>query len=165
MDYWLVLPVWKIINLQFLLTVDNDVSCCVTLGDFQKKPGVKKSSLTCQQSISSEKTKVTEFARLQRIMTCLQSSAINSQYFLVSGLVPSLGTAGHQQFSGLGDTIIIIIIIIICLLCYFTPEDHQKYHTRRQLFYQRLLNYFLPFKSTFQKLVISAFVFLSVSYI
>ena len=32
MDYQLVLSVLKIANLQFSLTVDNDVSCHVTLG-------------------------------------------------------------------------------------------------------------------------------------
>ena len=42
MDYHLVLPDFKIINLQFLLTADNGVSCLVTLGDFQKRPQGKK---------------------------------------------------------------------------------------------------------------------------
>ena len=42
MDYHLVLPDLKIINLQFLLTADNGVICLVTLGDFQKRPQGKK---------------------------------------------------------------------------------------------------------------------------
>ena len=42
MDYRLLLADLKIINLQFLLTVDNDVSCHVIWGDFQKWPQSKK---------------------------------------------------------------------------------------------------------------------------
>ena len=42
MDYQFVLSDLNVINLQFLLTVDNDVSCHVTLGDFQKWPQDKK---------------------------------------------------------------------------------------------------------------------------
>ena len=38
MDYQLVLSDLKIIDLQFLLNVNNDVGCHVTLGDFQKLP-------------------------------------------------------------------------------------------------------------------------------
>ena len=66
MNYRFVLSDLKIINLQFLLTVDNDISCHVTSGDFQKRPQGKKCYLTCQCSISSKKTKVTQFARLCR---------------------------------------------------------------------------------------------------
>ena len=42
MDYRLVLSDLKIINLQVLLTVDNDVSCHVILGDFQNWPHGEK---------------------------------------------------------------------------------------------------------------------------
>ena len=36
MDYRLVLSDLKIMDLHLLLTVDNDVRCPVTLGDFQE---------------------------------------------------------------------------------------------------------------------------------
>ena len=48
MGYRLVLSDLKIINPEFLLTVNNGVSRHVTLGDFQKWPQGKKCSLTCQ---------------------------------------------------------------------------------------------------------------------
>ena len=38
MDYRLVLSDLKIMDLHLLLTVDNDVRCPVTLGDFQDDP-------------------------------------------------------------------------------------------------------------------------------
>ena len=37
----LVLPDLKIINLQLFVTVDNDVNCHMTLGDFQKRSRAK----------------------------------------------------------------------------------------------------------------------------
>ena len=49
----------------------NDANCHVTLGDFQRWPQGEKCSLTYQYSISNEKTKVTQFTRLYRIITCL----------------------------------------------------------------------------------------------
>ena len=58
-------------RISILVTVDNDVSCHVTLGDFQRWPQGEKCSLTYQFLISSEKTTITQFARLCRIMTCL----------------------------------------------------------------------------------------------
>ena len=58
-------------HIQFLVTVDEDVRCRVTLGDFQSWLQGGECSLTYQCSISSEKTKVTQFARLCKITTCL----------------------------------------------------------------------------------------------
>ena len=71
MDYRLVLSNLKIVELQFLVTVDNEVSCHVTLGNFQRWLQDGKCSLIYQRLISNEKTKVTQFARLCKIMTCL----------------------------------------------------------------------------------------------
>ena len=68
-----MLPNLKILELQFLVTVDNELSCHMTLEGFQGE----KSSLTYQCSISSEKTKVNQFARLCRI---IYSSLINNNY-------------------------------------------------------------------------------------
>ena len=64
-------------------TEDNDVSCHVTSRDFEKRPQGEKWSLTCQCSISSKKTKVTRFARLCRIMTCLLhiDQSVECEYF------------------------------------------------------------------------------------
>ena len=66
MDHWLVLISLKIADFKFLVTIDNDVSCHMTLGDFQKWPWGGKCYLTYQCSIYSEKTNVNQFARLCR---------------------------------------------------------------------------------------------------
>ena len=71
MNYQLVLSNFETVEFQVLVTVDNDVSYHVTLVDFQICPQSEKCSLTYQYAISSEKTKVTQFARLYRIMICL----------------------------------------------------------------------------------------------
>ena len=66
----------KFVDVQFLVTVDIDVSCHVNSRVFQKWPKGEKYSLTYQWSIFSEKTKVTQFARLCRIMTCLPRNSV-----------------------------------------------------------------------------------------
>ena len=71
MLYRFALSVLRIANLQFSLTVDNGVSCHVTLKDFYKLSQGEKCYLTCQCLISSKKTKVTLFAKLCSTMTCL----------------------------------------------------------------------------------------------
>ena len=68
----LVLSNLKIVELQFLATVDNDISYHLTLEDFQRWLQGEKCSLTYQYSISSEKAKATIFARLCRFINCLQ---------------------------------------------------------------------------------------------
>ena len=60
------------LEVHVLVTVDNEMSCHMILGSFQRWPQNEKCSLICQCSILSEKTKVTQFARLCRIMACLQ---------------------------------------------------------------------------------------------
>ena len=68
-DYRLVLPDLKFVDLEFFVTVDNNVSCYVTLGDLKRWSHGEKRSVTHQCSISSEKTKVTQFSRFCRFMT------------------------------------------------------------------------------------------------
>ena len=68
-DYRLVLSDLKFVNLEFFVTVDNNVSCYVTLGDLKRWSHGEKRSVTHQCSISSEKTKVTQFSRFCRFMT------------------------------------------------------------------------------------------------
>ena len=72
---WLLIGIIKFENcleVHVLVTVDNEMSCHMILGSFQRWPQNEKCSLICQSSILSEKTKVTQFAILCRIMTCLQ---------------------------------------------------------------------------------------------
>ena len=69
--YWLVLSNLKIAELHFMVTVDNQMSCHVALGDFKRWIQGEKCFLTYQFSIFSEKTKVTYYARLYRAMTPL----------------------------------------------------------------------------------------------
>ena len=66
--------IWNLLIFNFG-DVDNDISCHVTLGNFQRWPQGKNCSLTYQYLIFSEKTKVTQFARLCRIMTCLSNTS------------------------------------------------------------------------------------------
>ena len=69
MDYQLVLSNLKIVELWFLVTVDNDVSChMIWWWDFQRWSQGEKWFLTDQCSISSEKTKVTQFTRLLSLL-------------------------------------------------------------------------------------------------
>ena len=70
MDYRLVLSTLKFIGLQLLVSVWNDVSYHVNLGFFQRSHRGKICSLIYQWLLSSEKTKVTQFARLCKIMIC-----------------------------------------------------------------------------------------------
>ena len=56
--YQLILWNLKIVEVQLLVTVENEVNCHVTLGDFQRWPQREKCSLTYECSISSEKTKM-----------------------------------------------------------------------------------------------------------
>ena len=62
MDYRLELSNLKIVELQFLVTVDNDVRCHVTSGDLQRWTQGEKCSLAYQSLVYSEKTEVTQFA-------------------------------------------------------------------------------------------------------
>ena len=71
MAHRLVLSNSKFVDLQFLVTVCYDVSCHVNLEFFQRWLQCEKCLLTYQLSVFSEKAKVTQFARLCRIMTCL----------------------------------------------------------------------------------------------
>ena len=88
MDYRMVLSNLKIAGVQFLVTVEKDVSCHVTLGDFQRWLSGKKFSLTYQCLIFSEKTKVTQFARLCRIITCLHLAVKMAVRFQVKESLP-----------------------------------------------------------------------------
>ena len=58
-------------QLRTLVTANNEVSCHVTLGDFERWPQREKCSLIYYCLISSEKTKVIQLAKLCRIMTYL----------------------------------------------------------------------------------------------
>ena len=82
--------IWNLLIFNFG-DVDNDISCHVTLGNFQRWPRGKNCSLTYQYLIFSEKTKVTQFVRLCRIMTCLTNTSLVffqsvNLFFLAAGL-------------------------------------------------------------------------------
>ena len=80
MNYRLVLSNLKFVVLQFLVTIDIDVSCHVNIRVFQIWPKGKRCTLTYQCSISSEKTKVTQFVSLCRIMACLVRTSEMASY-------------------------------------------------------------------------------------
>ena len=65
----MVLSNSKIVELQFLVNVDNDVRYHVSLGDFQRIPQGERCYLTYHCFMSSEETKVTQFSRFCTIMT------------------------------------------------------------------------------------------------
>ena len=97
MDYRLVLSNLKIVEFQLLVTIDNDASCHVILEDFPEMTPKRK--MYFDLSIFNEKTKVNQFARLCRIMTCL----FLLQYFEVTiNLVPMvvLCILGNQYIIG-----------------------------------------------------------------
>ena len=109
----LLLSDLKIVDIRILLNVDNYVSCHVTLGISRNNPNVEKFIWTfnVRYNISSEKTKVSQFARLCRIMTCVMRYALNQIE------IP-------RQHSQNGENVIAIRVIVIsskfCFLCKFS---------------------------------------------
>ena len=72
---------FEIVELQFLVTVDNNVSCHVTFGDFQRWPKGALWFINVGYPVRKKFAQVTQFARLCRILTCLTRKIIQERIY------------------------------------------------------------------------------------